>query len=361
MSLTGQIIGFVTKRSAKRFERAAQDPLSTQTDKLMSMVCRNAETDFGRRYGFASIDSIAEFQKRVPITTYEDMKDDMQRVLSGHKGVFTAENPVMFAQTSGTTGDAKYIPVTPTCQGREHKDTTRTWLYHLRKDHPYVYDTKIVTLVSPAIEGYAPSGVPFGSTSGHIYKNMPGLVRRLYSIPYDVFEIEDYQAKYYAIMRISLEDNVGFLCTANPSSILKMCEKANEFGEDIIRDVRDGTLSKRYDIAPRIRESLRPRFRPNPRRAQALEHARGKRDGVLKPADYWPNLRLIACWKGGTVGHYIEKFQPWINPDGDRRIPVRDWGYLSSEARGSIPLSDEGSKGALTIGANFFEFVEVDD
>ena len=42
-------------------------------------------------------------------------------------------------------------------------------------------------------------------------------------------------------------------------------------------------------------------------------------------------------------------------------MPVRDWGYLSSEARGSIPLSDEGSKGALTIASNFFEFVEVDD
>jgi hypothetical protein len=70
---------------------------------------------------------------------------------------------------------------------------------------------------------------------------------------------------------------------------------------------------------------------------------------------------LIGCWKGGTVGHYLEKFDGWFNPDGRRSVPVRDWGYLSSEARGSIPLSDDGSKGVLTITANFFEFVEVDD
>ena len=44
----------------------------------------------------------------------------------------------------------------------------------------------------------------YGSTSGHMYKYMPGLVRRVYAIPYEVFEIADYQAKYYAIMRISL-------------------------------------------------------------------------------------------------------------------------------------------------------------
>ena len=36
----------------------------------------------------------------------------MQRVVAGEHNIFTAEAPVMFAQTSGTTGDPKYIPVT---------------------------------------------------------------------------------------------------------------------------------------------------------------------------------------------------------------------------------------------------------
>ena len=77
--------------------------------------------------------------------------------------------------------------------------------------------------------------------------------------------------------------------------------------------------------------------------------------------DYWAQLGLIGCWKGGTVGHYLEKFASWFNPDGTRSVPVRDWGYLSSEARGSIPLSDEGSQGVLTVATNFFEFVAVSD
>ena len=40
---------------------------------------------------------------------------------------------------------------------------------------------------------------------------------------------------------------------------------------------------------------------------------------------------------------------------------MRDWGYLSSEARGSIPLSDQGSAGVLTVSANVYEFVPVDN
>ncbi|MDH3985409.1 MAG: GH3 auxin-responsive promoter family protein, partial [Gammaproteobacteria bacterium] len=323
-------------------------------------VRRNTGTEYGKRYDFASIKSVADFQRNVPVITYEDIKDDMMRVASGTSNVFTAEDPVMFAQTSGTTGDPKFVPVTPTDRGTAHSDQMRTWLYHAQKAHPGILDHKIVSLVSPAIEGHTDSGLPFGSTSGHIYKNMPWIVQRAYSIPYRAFEIEDYQAKYYTIMRISLEHDVRFLATANPSSIIKLCDKADTHAEQLIRDIHDGSLSKTLDIEPEIRQHLQQKLRPNPKRAQLLQQARERRNGKLLPGDYWPRLGLIGCWKGGTVGHYLNQFDAWFNPDGTKPVPVRDWGYLSSEARGSIPLSDEGSMGVLTIATNFFEFVEVD-
>ena len=125
MSLAGKLIAFVGKQSAGRFEVATRDPLRTQTDLLLGMVRKNADTEYGRRYNFASINSIADFQKQVPVITYADIQADMERVAGGAKNVFTAEDPVMFAQTSGTTGKPKFIPVTPTDQGRAHKEATR--------------------------------------------------------------------------------------------------------------------------------------------------------------------------------------------------------------------------------------------
>ncbi len=361
MSLTGFLINFMTKKSAHRFEAATKDPVRVQTDKILNIVQKNADTAYGRRYGFATIKTVEDFQKQVPIISYEDIKADMDRLVAGEKKIFTAEEPVMYAQTSGTTGNPKYVPVTPTCQGREHSDQMRTWTYHAQQTHPDIFEKKVVSLVSPAIEGYTPTGLAYGSTSGFMYKNMPGIIRRAYSIPYEVFEIEDYGAKYYAIMRIALEHDVRFLATANPSSIIKMCEKASENSEDIIKDINDGTLSNAFAIEPKIRSVLEKKIRPNPNRAHELSDARKRRNGELIPADYWPLLSLIGCWKGGTVGHYLEKFPNWFDPDGKRSIPVRDWGYLSSEARGSIPLSNKGSKGVLTIATNFFEFVEVEE
>ncbi|MHC5002261.1 MAG: GH3 auxin-responsive promoter family protein [Planctomycetota bacterium] len=361
MSLTGTLIKVVNSRSAKRFEPATRDPGPSQERLLMSLLQRNAGTEYGTRHAFASLRTVADYQKSVPVVTYEDIQADMIRVTEGARNVFTAEDPVMFAQTSGTTGDPKFIPVTPSDRGRAQKDVMRTWLYHAQSAHPRMYDGRIVTLVSPAVEGHAPSGLPFGSTSGHMYKHQPALIARMYAVPYPVFEIADYHAKYYSIMRLSVEQDVRFVATANPSSILKMCEKADACSEAIIRDIRDGTLSRDIEIEPPIRAAAEARLRPSPAVAKRLESARSARGGILRPGDYWPRLALIGCWKGGTVGHHVEKFGDWFDPDGRRPVPVRDWGYLSSECRGSIPLADEGSKGVLTIASNFFEFVAVDE
>ena len=361
MSLLGSVISFATRRSARRFDAATRDARATQTELLMDIVRRNAGTEYGKRHGFASVSSVEDYQRQVPLINYEDIKEDVKRVTEGARNVLTAEDPVMFAQTSGTTGDPKFIPVTPSDQGQAHSDQMRTWLYTAHRDHPTIFDGKVVSLVSPAVEGHTPSGLPFGSTSGHIYRHMSPVVKRVYGIPYEVFEIEDYQAKYYAIMRIAVTQDVRMLATANPSSILKLAEKAQEFAEDIIRDVRDGALDRAMPIDPAIRAHVEKGLRPDPALARRLDEMRSRRGGRLLPGDYWPRLALIGCWKGGTVGHYLSKFDAWFRPDGGAPVPVRDWGYLSSECRGSIPLSDDGSKGALTVAANFFEFAAVED
>lgn len=361
MSIAGKIISFITKRSADRFEQATKQTRATQLKLLQQMVDRNKDTVYGRRHGFGAVVTEEDYAGRVPIVNYDVIADLIKDTVNGKPAVLTAESPRMFAQTSGTTGDAKYIPVTPSCQGGAHKDVMRTWLNHAHRKHPDIFSRKCVTLVSPAIEGHTDRGLPFGSTSGHIYKNMPGIVRRAYSIPYSVFEIEDYEAKYYVIMRLSLEHDVRLVCSANPSSILKMCEKADEHAEAIIRDIRDGTLRDDLDIPGEIYAELSEGLKANPRISSQLETARSHRGGRLLPADYWPDLSLIGCWKGGTVGHYVERFDGWFDPDGKGSVPVRDWGYLSSEARGSIPLSDQGSEGVLTVATNFFEFVPVAD
>lgn len=348
------------RASAARFDEAMRDPLKTQEQKLFEILRRNANTAYGRENGFREVSGLDAWRKQVPIVNWDQLSDWVDRMVHGESNVLTAERPLMFARTSGTTGKPKYVPITPTCRGRDHADQFRTWLHHAYLDHPRMYDGKILSLVSPAVEGVTPGGIPYGSVSGVIYRDNPAPVRRLYVTPYPVFEIEDYETRYLAILNVALRASVTFLATANPSSLIKLCEMADAHSESLLRDIHDGGFSRSPSLSVSSAKALSPHFAANPARAKVLDAAR-KRRGALLPVDVWPDLALIGCWKGGTVGAYLERFRRWFNPDGSRPIPVRDLGYLSSEARGTIPMSDEGSSGVLGINAGVFEFVPVSD
>ncbi|MGI9536947.1 MAG: GH3 family domain-containing protein, partial [Desulfocapsaceae bacterium] len=146
--IASTIIGLAARRSAGRFEKAVRDPAAAQNARLREMMERNKDTEYGRQYGFAKIRSLEDYRKAVPIVSYEDIRERIDRATRNEKNILTAEDPILFAQTSGTTGEPKYIPVTPTCQ---KGGGMTTWLHYARKDHPKMLRGKIVTIVSPAV------------------------------------------------------------------------------------------------------------------------------------------------------------------------------------------------------------------
>jgi len=164
--------------------------------------------------------------------------------------------------------------------------------------------------------------------------------------------MEDYDAKYYTLLRLSAGENITFIYTVNPSTVLLLAQRLDQYREDIIQDVRDGTLSKKYKIPEDIRRQLAERIKPNAKRAKFLENAVQQGNGQMLPKYIWPDLAAIGCWKGGSVGIYISKFPQYFQ----KNIAIRDVGYYASEHRGSVPITDEDSSGVLAIPTNVYEF-----
>jgi hypothetical protein len=269
--------------------------------------------------------------------------------MNGRPNQLTKEPPVLFTTTSGTTGNRKYIPMTR--EGKKAKShLTWLWFCGLYRDHPGVVGGRILSVVSPEVESHAPNGVPVGAESGHGYRTMPGPVKSMYTAPYAVFAIEDYEAKYYTLLRLAAGQDISCIATVNPSTVLLLGDRLAQHGEAIIRDVRDGTLSSDFSVPQELRDSLH--LRPDPGRARHLERAAAAGGGPLRPGLAWPKLAAIGCWKGGTVGAYLAKFDTYF-PQGP---PIRDFGYYATELRGSVPLSDEGDAGTIAVGTNVLEF-----
>ncbi|MEN8190312.1 MAG: GH3 auxin-responsive promoter family protein [Thermodesulfobacteriota bacterium] len=355
MSLLNLVIRAVGAETLFRFNGHCGSPQKSQEALIRNIVKLNRNSEIGQKYDFGSIRSLDDFRKKVPIHSYADLSPYIEAALNGKPAQLTDQTPILFATTSGTTGKSKFIPVTPESKKIKSR-LTRTWIAGIHRDHPDIFSGKILSVVSPEVEEYAPCGTPCGAESGQGYRDMPKALKKSYSQPYEVYTINDYDSKYYTLLRIAAGQQISFMVACNPSTVLLMAQRLGENGESIIRDVRDGTLSTDITITDEIRSVVEAQLKPDPERARFLEKAAAENGGVLIPRHVWPELKLIGCWKGGSVSLYLERFDQYFR----KHLPVRDMGWLASEVRGSIPLSDEGDDGPLAIDTNVYEFYPAD-
>ncbi len=351
MGVLFKAAAFLTRRQWTRWESLTAKPEEVQNRLLVDIVRRNRGTRFGRDHGFDTIRSLREYREQVAVSDYERLRPYVERAQNGEASALTAEPVLMFTLTSGSTGQPKLIPVTATTR-RNHRQLTRFWYYRALVDHPDLFSGKLLGAVSPAVEGRTACGIPFGAASGLIYQSSPSWIQNAYAVPYEISEVKDFEAKYYLTMRLALEHDISFIGTPNPSTILKLVECASRTKDEIIKDIRDGTISSRFNSPPELRAGFARRLGKNPARAKRLESLI-KNDGALRPREYWPRLQLIGCWKGGTVGVRLKEFGRWFG----EKTPVRDLGYMASEAQMTLPISDSGSAGILAIDDNFYEFI----
>ena len=222
---------------------------------MLDIIQRNRATAFGKDHGFAAIGNLADYRKQVAIGDYERLRPYVERAENGEAQVLTEAPVRMFTLTSGSTGAPKLIPVTETSRAN-HRRLTRLWYYRANLDHPGLFDGKMLGVVSSAQEGKTAGNIPYGAASGLIYQSSPRWIQNAFALPYEVAEVKDFAAKYYLIMRVALAQPISFLGTPNPSTILRLVEIADNNKSEIIRDIRDGTISERWHIPGAVRQKL---------------------------------------------------------------------------------------------------------
>ena len=343
----------IKRSDYQRLIQAAQDPSKAQVDTLLSIVHANRNTHFGRSHNFAAIDDCSSFMQNVPVHTYEDLRPQINAQGQHREPVLTAAMPVMYNQTSGTTGKPKYIPVLQ--QNLDAlKRSQHIFSYMQYRARPEAFHGKLLGLVSPAIDGYLENGIPYGSASGHIYKTMPKIARAKYVLPIEVFEITDYDSKYYIIALLSLaEENITYFGTANPSTCHRLLEVINQQLVTLLQELATGTCNC-FDALPTAQAAaLRQHLRPNPTRADQLRQL-AQTTGTLAFSDVWPYLQVLTTWTGGSCGISLAGILPYFPAN----IQVIELGYLASELRGTITIDANANTGIPTLDENFFEFVE---
>jgi hypothetical protein len=115
MNMDPQAAARILKQHLQAWHEAVENPADAQQKVLHRLLQDYARTDYGRQHGASHIETLADYRRAFPITTYEGYEPHIQRVMVGEINALLWEAPVGWAITRGSTkGTSKFIPMTPT-------------------------------------------------------------------------------------------------------------------------------------------------------------------------------------------------------------------------------------------------------
>lgn len=345
-----------------RLKKASQHPRREQAKTLRGILNYAKSSEFGREHDFAYIlqaksddELFARYQERVQPAEYEDYRPYVNKMKAGQADVLFQGRPLLYATTSGATGEPKWIPISEKYLSDIYGKMNKTWLFNFLHLKPRVYAGKIISVVGKQIEGYTPDGTIYGSVSGFTQARCPGFVKKLYTNPSCVYNIEDYTARNYLLMRMGIERNVTLVVTANPSTMVEIQHNVDRWFDEFCTDIEHGTISDKVTIPAEIREECLRQLRPNPERAAELRALKAQY-GQVTPRLYWPQLQLLTTWKCGNTKIYLDKLKGTF-PEG---MLHQEFAYFSSECRAGLVL-DDSNETVLFPHMHYYEFKRAEE
>ena len=332
---------------------------------LRDILNISRDTVYGREHHFDVIlsatnadDLFRLYRKYVPVNdSFETLRPYVERHKNGEENVLFPGKPDMYATTSGTTSEPKWIPMTHKYLKDVYGKMSHIWTWNFVRHRNRIFGGHIFPIVGKEVEGYAPDGTLFGSVSGVLVRDIPSVIKKHYTAPASVMSIGDYAARNYTLMRLALQHrDVTLWATANPSTILELMRTVDEFADRLITDIEQGTLDADFDIPQPIRTELEAYMSPRPERADELRQIR-QQHGQLLPKHYWPWLQYLSTWKCGNTKIYMEKYLDAF--DWDRTF-YQELGYIATECRFGFAL-DDTNESVLFPQFHYYEFVAEDE
>ena len=194
-----------------RLERYVTHATEIQEQVFKRLIDKAAPTEWGKKYDYASIKDYAQFCKRVPVQTYEEVKPWVERIRQGEQNLLWPGNTVWFAKSSGTTNDkSKFIPVTRDSIQDTHyrggKDAVALYLHINPKSH---FSTgKSLVLGGSHAPNLNTNHSLVGDLSAILIENMPAMGMYLRVPSKQTALMEHFEPKMEAIARETIGANV---------------------------------------------------------------------------------------------------------------------------------------------------------
>lgn len=203
------------------------NPVGTQQKIFRDLIEQAKNTQFGKDHHFEEIKSFEDFQQRVPVRDYEQLRSYIDEVVKGKENILWKGKPLYFAKTSGTTSGAKYIPLTTTSMPfhiEAARNAILSYIHETRKAD-FVNGKMIFLQGSPILE--EKNGIKLGRLSGIVAHFVPKYLQKNRMPSWETNCIEDWETKVDAIVNETLPENMAVI-SGIPSWVQMYFEKLKE-------------------------------------------------------------------------------------------------------------------------------------
>ena len=359
MSDLGVMLGNMVLKGVNRFTSI---PFETQEKILLQIMDENKDTEYGKKIGFKDVHSIEDFQRIVPLSTYDTYDNYVERMLNGEENLMMARKCKRYCSSSGSVGKPKVLPksgkdlwnmqcmgfaATPACAAR--------WFKEKGMKFP-----KQIGPVAVILTGHPMKDGKMCNGAGQVpFTYLKPISKFFMTTPNDFMypENEDAVDSTYFHLRFALQRrDLTFLGSMVVTLLTTMFDYLEKNWELVCNDIEKGTIDPSVKCPPELRAKWEKKFKPMPKRAAEIrrECEKGFDEPIAKRI--WPDFVWSYGMVGSTLAFYVDKLRRYI---GD--APIHNMGYAAAEGYMAMPVELDVNDYVLLPRSIFFEFIPIDD
>lgn len=342
----------------------ASRAVKQQKRNLMKLMKRNKNTEYGKKCNFKNVSSIESYQDTVPYSWYPDYADYIDRIANkSEKNVLTKNFPLKFAESSGSTGKSKLVPMsaraTWVCQCFGFSAPVGCAYKYFKSKGMRVPEQKGLLTIE-VLHHKLPCNRGAAGLASIPMNYLKPLTPLFVTSPKEVMFPESLKPMdmHYMKLRFALPcREVSYIGTVFITMAESMFRYLEENWEMLCDDIEKGTINESITCDPEIRAKLLKKCKPDPKRAEELraEFRKGFDDEAIVPR-IWPKVGWMYGMGTGALAFYQKKLRRYIGED----IPLHYVGYAASEGMLGVPIEFNSADFVLLPQNGFYEFLPVD-
>lgn len=238
-AIISKYLSLYARRRKRILEKVKSDPSGVQKKALQYILDKAKDTAIGNHFGFKEIKSVKDYQRKVPLMYYDQMKPWIDGCLEGRPDHIWPGRIKYFALSSGTTtGKSKYIPLSNEIIKRNRQAGLDCISFYLNNTNDTdLFKGKLLFLGGSTSLTPLKNGISAGDMSGVMSKFIPFYARHLYEPGRKIALIPDWEVKIASVVERLKDSDVRLVCGIPPWLLILFEKLINAKGREKVCDV----------------------------------------------------------------------------------------------------------------------------